>query len=117
MPSLDLSVTATLPQDAAAAALAGRVWRPDLGGPAVVTLRDGQVLDITAAFPTSRDLCESADPAAALRTAKGEVLGSLAEILANTAVDGRDPKRPWLISPLDLQAVKAAGVTFAVSML
>jgi fumarylacetoacetate (FAA) hydrolase family protein len=117
MPSLDLSVTATLPQDATAAALAGRVWRPDLGGPAVVTLRDGQVLDITAAFPTSRDLCESADPAATLRAAKGEVLGSLADILANTAVDGRDPKRPWLLSPLDLQAVKAAGVTFAVSML
>ncbi|HVZ13514.1 MAG TPA: fumarylacetoacetate hydrolase family protein, partial [Bauldia sp.] len=30
---------------------------------------------------------------------------------------GRDTARPWLLSPLDLQAVKAAGVTFAVSML
>ena len=117
MPKLDLAVTATLPTDSAAAALVGRVWRPDLGGPAVVALRDGQVVDITAAFPTSRDLCESADPAAALRAAQGETLGSLADILANTPVDSRDPKRPWLLAPLDLQAVKAAGVTFAVSML
>ena len=31
--------------------------------------------------------------------------------------DGRDPGRPWLLAPVDLQAVKAAGVTFAVSML
>ena len=117
MPSLDLAVTTTLPADADAAALAGRVWRPDLGGPAVVTLRGGQVVDVTRSFPTSRDLCESADPAAALRAAEGETIGSLADILANTPVDGRDPKRPWLLSPLDLQAVKAAGVTVAVSML
>jgi len=31
--------------------------------------------------------------------------------------DGRDPSRPWLLTPIDLQVVKAAGVTFAVSML
>lgn len=117
MPSLDLAVTTTLPADAGAAALAGRVWRPDLGGPAVVTLRGGQVIDVTQSFATSRDLCEDADPAAALRAAQGETIGSLADILANTPVDGRDPNRPWLLSPLDLQAVKAAGVTFAVSML
>ncbi|WP_306227722.1 fumarylacetoacetate hydrolase family protein [Bosea beijingensis] len=117
MPDFTLSAAAALPVDAGAAALAGRVWRPDLGGPAVVTLRDGQVIDVTRSFATSRDLCESADPAAALRAGAGDAVGSLADILANTPVDGRDPQRPWLLSPLDLQAVKAAGVTFAVSML
>nr|WP_047581372.1 fumarylacetoacetate hydrolase family protein [Methylobacterium sp. ZNC0032] len=117
MPDFTLSVAAALPADAEAAALLGRVWRPDLGGPSVVTLSDGQIVDVTRSFPTSRDLCENADPAAALRAAQGEAIGSLAEILANTPVDGRDPQRPWLLSPLDLQAVKAAGVTFAVSML
>jgi fumarylacetoacetate (FAA) hydrolase family protein len=117
MPDLALSAAAALPVDADAAALAGRVWRPDTGGPAVVTLRGAQIIDVTRSFPTSRDLCESADPAAALRAVEGEAIGSLTEILANTPVDGRDPKRPWLLSPLDLQAVKAAGVTFAVSML
>jgi fumarylacetoacetate (FAA) hydrolase family protein len=34
-----------------------------------------------------------------------------------TTADARDPTKPWLLAPIDLQAVKAAGVTFAVSML
>ena len=117
MPSLSLTPERTLPQDAGAAILLGRIWRPDVAGPAVVTLRDGIVIDVSRAFPTSRDLCEAADPAAALRAAPGEPVAPLAEILANTPIDGRDTTRPWLLSPLDLQVVKAAGVTFAVSML
>lgn len=117
MPSLSLTPERTLPQDAGAAILLGRIWRPDVAGPAVVTLRDGIVIDVTRAFPTSRDLCEAADPAAALRAAPGEPVAPLAEILANTPIDERDTTRPWLLSPLDLQVVKAAGVTFAVSML
>jgi fumarylacetoacetate (FAA) hydrolase family protein len=44
-------------------------------------------------------------------------MGSLEQILSNTAPDRRDRGRPWLLAPVDLQAVKAAGVTFAVSML
>jgi len=117
MPRLSLTPDQTLPKDAAAAALLGRVWRPDVAGPAIVTLRGDRLVDITSAFPTSRDLCETRDPAAALRAAQGEPVGTLAEILANTPIDDRDADKPWLLSPLDLQAVKAAGVTFAVSML
>ncbi|MDX3806616.1 MAG: fumarylacetoacetate hydrolase family protein [Bosea sp. (in: a-proteobacteria)] len=117
MPDLTLSVAAALPLDAGAAVLAGRVWRPDRDGPAVVTVRDGQLLDVTAHFPTCRDLCESTAPAKALRAVEGETIAPLAEVLANTPVDKRDRTKPWLLSPLDLQAVKAAGVTFAVSML
>jgi fumarylacetoacetate (FAA) hydrolase family protein len=64
-----------------------------------------------------RDLCVAADPAAALRAAAGETIGSTDMLLANTLVETRDPKRPWLLPPLDLQAIKAAGVTFAISML
>ena len=117
MPDVSLTPRTTLPHDAGAALLLGRVWRPDRGGPAIVTLRGEDLVDITAAFPTSRDLCEQADPAAALQAATGEPVGPLSAILANTPVDGRDRTKPWLLSPLDLQAVKAAGVTFAVSML
>ncbi len=117
MKPLSLTPQTTLPHDATGAALLGRVWRPDVAGPAVVTLRDGNVIDISAAFATSRDLCESADPAAALRAAGGETIGTLADILGNTPVDKRDAGKAWLLSPLDLQAVKAAGVTFAISML
>ncbi len=106
-----------LPEDASAASLAGRVWRPEVGGPSVVAIRDGAVLDVSATFPTMRDLCETADPAAALRAADGETIATLAALLANTPVEARDPARPWLLAPIDLQAIKAAGVTFAISML
>jgi fumarylacetoacetate (FAA) hydrolase family protein len=106
-----------LPDDADNAALAGRAWRPDVGGPSVVAIRQGMAFDISGAFPTMRDLCEADDPAAALRHAYGEPVGAIDALLANTPPDTRNPHRPWLLAPIDLQAIKAAGVTFAVSML
>lgn len=106
-----------LPVDHDKAALAGRVWRPEVEGPSIVALRGGDVVDVSAVFPTMRDLCENADPAKALRSAKGETIGKVADILANTAPDTRNAKKPWFLAPIDLQAVKAAGVTFAISML
>jgi fumarylacetoacetate (FAA) hydrolase family protein len=117
MPAFALTPETTLPRDHAAAALAGRVWRPELDGPSVVAIRNGEVIDITASAPTMRDLCEMPDPATCLRTADGEPLGPLGPILANTPPDMRDASRPWLLAPNDIQAVKAAGVTFAISML
>jgi fumarylacetoacetate (FAA) hydrolase family protein len=117
MKSMRLTEAATLPADGWAGALAGRVWRPDVEGPSVVALRADGVYDVSAAFATSRDLCEAPGAASALRAAKGEHLGSLEDILANTPVESRDANRPWLLAPIDLQAVKAAGVTFAASML
>ncbi len=105
-----------LPADAGAC-LVGRVWRPDVEGPSVVAVRDGTAFDITADFATMRDLCEAGDPAAAAHAAKGEAIGTVAELIANTPTDARDANRPWLLAPIDLQAVKAAGVTFAISTL
>ncbi len=105
------------PEDAGQAALAGRVWRPEVGGPSVIAIRDGQAIDITRTFPTMRDLCETPDPAAALNATTGETLCPIDTILANTPSDARDLKKPWLLTPIDLQAIKAAGVTFAISML
>src|SRR3984885_1127336 len=110
-------VRSALPDDAAQASLAGRVWRPDQAGPSVVVIRDGHVHDISALYPTMRDLCEASAPTAALHAAVGEPIGTLADLLANTPPDTRDPTRPWLLTPIDLQAIKAAGVTFAISML
>ncbi len=107
---------ATLPRDARGAVLVGRAWRPEVAGPSVVVVRDGQLVDISASTPTTRDLCELADPVAASR-AVGEVVGTLTDVLANTPRETRDSSRPWLLSPVDLQAVKAVGVTFPVSLL
>jgi fumarylacetoacetate (FAA) hydrolase family protein len=117
MSSIQALLQNALPDDAPAACLAGRIWRPDVGGPSIVAIRDGAVLDVSSTFPTMRDLCETADPAATLRAAGGEEIGTAAAVLANTPVEARDPRRPWLLAPIDLQAIKAAGVTFAISML
>src|SRR4051812_17529860 len=105
-----------LPDDFANAALMGRVWRPDIAGPAVVAIREKGVFDITDEFPTASQLAAS-DPAEALRATKGVRIGALQDILNNTPPDTRDPTKPWLLAPIDLQVIKAAGVTFAISML
>ena len=106
-----------LPDDSAQAALAGRIWRPDVGGPSVVVVRDGDLLDISANYPTMRDLCETDAPAERLHAAAGDRIGRLDDVLANTPPGNRDRNKPWLLAPIDLQAIKAAGVTFVVSMI
>ncbi|THG33593.1 fumarylacetoacetate hydrolase [Naasia lichenicola] len=105
-----------MPIDAESAILGGRVWDPAAGGPSVVAVRGGELIDLSSTFPTMRDLFETDDAGMALSVAEGPSLGSFAEILANTIPETRDETRPWLLSPIDLQVVKAAGVTFAVSM-
>jgi fumarylacetoacetate (FAA) hydrolase family protein len=107
----------TLPKDGTTGALAGRVWLPDVEGPAVAAVRDDGVYDISRAAPTMRDLCEAVEPAALIRGTEGARIGTLAEILANTPEQGRNTQKPWLLAPIDLQAIKAAGVTFPLSML
>lgn len=106
-----------LPEGAAEATLVGRVWRPDLRGPAVVVLHDGELLDVTDHLPTMAALCAEAAPAEKARSLTGQSLGPLETILANTPRGTRRPDRPWLLSPVDLQAVKASGVTFVTSLL
>ncbi|ARV17904.1 hypothetical protein AEP_00951 [Curvibacter sp. AEP1-3] len=114
---MQLTPDNTLPADAGHATLLGRIWRPELQGPSVVTVRDGMVIDISSIYPTARDVCETADPARALRAAHGETVCSVQSLLANSSAASRDAALPWLLAPCDLQAIKAAGVTFATSML
>ncbi len=117
VPRIVLDACSSLPQDADRAVLVGRAWRPEAGGPSVVAVRDREVIDVTRAFPTVSDLCGRPDPAAALRAAEGEPIGALQTLLDNTPPQVRDATRPWLLAPVDLQPIKAAGVTFAASML
>jgi fumarylacetoacetate (FAA) hydrolase family protein len=112
-----LNAATILPEDGTAGTLVGRAWLPQAKGPSVVAVRADGVYDITPAFPTVSTLAEAANPASAARDAAGAKIGSLDDIAANTAPDKRDASRPWLLAPLDLQVLKAAGVTFVVSML
>jgi fumarylacetoacetate (FAA) hydrolase family protein len=114
--SVAVSTESTLPSDRFTGTLVGRVWDPTVSGPSPVLVREDGVYDVSDSFPTIRDLCEVPDPAGAVRIAQGRRLGDLAEILANTDPSARSADKPWLLAPVDLQTLKAAGVTFAVSM-
>jgi len=114
--SLDLQARRFLPDDGHAGTLVARVWRPDVQGPSVVALREHGVFDLSADFPTMATLLEQADPAQAARGATGESLGRLEDILANSDESRRDAGKPFFLAPCDLQVVKAAGVTFASSL-
>ncbi len=94
-----------------------RVWRPEVQGPSLATLRSGDVWDVTSReVPTLRDLLEHEAPSQLLQTLPGTRLGSLEDLLANST-EAPDPSQPFLLAPADLQAIKACGVTFATSML
>jgi fumarylacetoacetate (FAA) hydrolase family protein len=112
-----LNAASILPEDGTTGALVGRVWLPQAAGPAVVAVRGDGVFDVTQSFATVSTLAELPNPASALREAAGIRIGSLDEIVANAHPDRRDSTQPWLLAPLDLQVLKAAGVTFVVSML
>jgi fumarylacetoacetate (FAA) hydrolase family protein len=81
-------------------------------------VRGDEAVDLTPSYPTASRLLDVATPAA-LRTAidKAAPLGSLDALVANSTEGARDPSRPWLLAPCDLQAVKASGVTFVASLL
>ncbi|WP_459616005.1 fumarylacetoacetate hydrolase family protein [Bordetella sp. 2513F-2] len=105
-----------LPADLDHALLVGRVWRDEpTPGPAVVAVRQGQVVDITATVPTMADLLDRPDRLEVARGAPGVALGPVQELVerSHTGAGGG----PVLLAPCDLQPVKAAGVTFAVSLL
>ncbi len=98
-------VELALPADWRSALLLGRI---DLGdGPTPVLVRDGQVFDMSGVAPTVSALVAGGD----FDTTAGRPLGVLETLALSAATDA--PAR--LLSPIDLQCVKAAGVTFAVS--
>lgn len=112
----------TLPEDLAAAALVGRVWRPgradgSLEGPCVVAVRNGRLVDLSVQVPTLSALLEREDRLALAAHAPGADLGPVQDWLESSLRHGGDQRHPHLLAPCDLQVVKAAGVTFAASML
>jgi fumarylacetoacetate (FAA) hydrolase family protein len=101
-----------------AGVLLGRAKVPGFDYPRVVTVRDGAIFDITAeSAPTVRDIAESDDPAGYVSAIEGRRVGDLNAVIANSWADKTDAGTASLLSPIDLQAVKASGVTFVVSLL
>jgi fumarylacetoacetate (FAA) hydrolase family protein len=94
-----------LPVDGCVGALVGRIQLGD--GPHVVAVRDDGLFDLSALAPTMSDLLDLRSPAAAVRAHAGQRQMSLDEALEHEI----------LLAPCDLAAIKAAGVTFADSLI
>lgn len=116
MPTIDASDL--MPEDSESALLVGRVWEPAMGGPTLCLLRDAELFDLSPVAPTMRDLLELTDPVGKIEGA-GELrsISSLADALKGSQEETAAEERLHLLAPCDLQAVKAAGVTFVASML
>jgi fumarylacetoacetate (FAA) hydrolase family protein len=98
----------------------GRLAHPDLG-PVVVAVTPHEVLDLSQLAPTCSALLEQegvADRVAQfIQAGHAPCLAQTPAVLDNSDAAVRDGAKPWFLAPCDLQAVKAAGVTFVASML
>ncbi len=116
--TMPLNRASFLPDDGCAGTLVARIWCPGaVAGPAVAALREGGVFDLSARWPTMSALLDEADPAESVKATPGRRVTGLDELLANSVAATRDPARAHLLAPFDLQVLKAAGVTFATSLL
>jgi fumarylacetoacetate (FAA) hydrolase family protein len=107
-----LSAADILPDDPHALLL-GRVWSQAEAGPCPVLVRRGQVFDLTRLSPTISGLLERAHLTEELED-DFPLLGDLDDFLSQ---GGNQGPEGCLLAPCDLQPVKAAGVTFAGSMI
>ncbi len=118
---MQLSAAEVLPDDPAAILL-GRAWVPGpVPGPSPVGVHAGQVYDLSRLAPTVAQLLDLPEPALAVKrtllAGAAPSLGNLQAVLDNSQESRRDPSLAWLLAPVDLQAVRACGVTFIASML
>lgn len=115
LPRLDPA--GVLPEDHGQALLVGRVWDPETGGPRPVLVTGDHLVDLFPVARTVSELFDAPDPAAVLAAADTGTARTwdLTEVLAATAVGSE--ATATLLAPVDLQAVKACGVTFVDSMI
>ena len=109
------SVAGVFPEDHKNATLVGRVFDPTEGGPSVVAIRQGDVVDLSHVEPTVSSLLERDDVIEIVRNSTPRKTWKLEDVLSATL--GQDRQLPHFLAPVDLQVVKAAGVTFVQSML
>jgi fumarylacetoacetate (FAA) hydrolase family protein len=105
---MKLAARDILPEGGCDGTLVGRVWLDSPpAGPRTVVVRDEGLVDLSRLAPTLADLFDLLDAASRIRECRGERIGTLDDVLERNA----------LLAPCDLQAIKAAGVTFAESLI
>ncbi|GAA1123915.1 fumarylacetoacetate hydrolase family protein [Arthrobacter flavus] len=116
-------MSALLPDDAAAALLVGRLWDPVTGGPRPIMVDGDTVVDLFEVATTVSDLLNREDTTTLLENVRqsdarrwnlAEVIGATVETVDPGSMNGASP---YLLAPVDFQALKACGVTFVDSMI
>lgn len=105
-------VTGVLPQRADDGLFVGRVWDAATSGPRPVLVREGQVHDLFDVAATVSELFERSDLVELLRSVDGSGRWALDDLLEGVGRREVD----HLLAPVDLQVIKACGVTFVDSM-
>lgn len=115
---MKLSISALLPDDSSAALLVGRLWDPETAGPRPVLVDGDTLVDLFAYAPTVSELLNAKQPETLLEQARSSDARRwhLADILTGMPDGTATTDGPHLLAPIDLQAVKACGVTFVDSM-
>lgn len=106
--------------DGYAGTLVGRALYPGVfPGPCVVVVREDGVHNISGTVPTVSQLLNMPNPLSVIDKALHNCvyLGPLDQLMANSTPDTHDPTKPYLLTPIDLQAVKATGLTFVSGLL
>ncbi len=115
-----LTMKNMLPADWRQSVLVGRIWLPGPnGGPTPVVLFEGTLYDVSRFFSTTSDLLNTSNPLRVIRLAVesgAPEVPQLPQIIANSDYRLRVERYPYFLCPVDLQAIKAAGVTFVSSM-
>ncbi len=110
----EISVKNILPVDANEATLVARIWDPVSRGPRVCRVEGHSFVDITRDCRTVSELCEVPDQALTLGQG-GTTRWTLDEVVSGSKKGGLD--QVHFLAPIDLQVVKACGVTFVGSLI
>ncbi len=124
----EFDINGILPDQCREGTWIGRAWLPAnkaanaIAGPRVIKAENGHIIDLSSLYLTMADLFADTEYLHNVRNCDGTVLGSINEILANTlftqhANDIESSHQVFLLSPNDIQATKACGVTFVRSLL
>ncbi len=101
----------------------GRAWLPDelayrsVSGPHSIMVSNGEIFDLSEEFNTTSELLNQGDPLEELKRRNWPRVARLSTVLDNSLFFRRDPSSPYILSPNDIQAIKACGVTFIQSLL
>jgi fumarylacetoacetate (FAA) hydrolase family protein len=124
----EFDISTTLPEQCHEGTWVGRVWLPaakannGVAGPRVIKAENGLIIDLSRHYLTMADVFADPHYLRTIHDCDGTVLCSLNDILTSTLFNQRpdhyeSSEQIFLLSPNDIQATKACGVTFVRSLL